>query len=195
MRVLLALDGDEAGQKATLNHIEAIADFSTSWGTPRGAGPSAQSLARYQNERDALTAPGFVLDEQAEVLLEELGFLITDSYHALFQDREWTRCESAEEYQEFMRPKPPPPYQAGKIDFTAIKNRIDLVDWVHNVTGQELLQRGNTFKTTCPLPEHDDKTASFFIYPENRNWNCFGCNQWGDIFDLAKALGIKPRDL
>lgn len=208
MRVLLALDSDEAGQNATLDHIESIADFGTSWGTPRGAGPTAQALATAQLARDTAQRHWTALDvaascngeatliqarNEAEMLLEHIGRHITDLYRALYTDRPYRLAKSPEELELLLNP-PKPMYDASRIDWAEIKNRVDLVDFVAQYT--DLVQRGATYKGKCPLPTHpDDKTASFFVYPQNRNWNCYGCNTWGDLFDLAKALNIHVRDL
>ena len=37
----------------------------------------------------------------------------------------------------------------------------------------------------CPL--HGEKTPSMKIYPGNRGWHCFGCNQGGSILDFVMA--------
>ena len=47
----------------------------------------------------------------------------------------------------------------------------------------------------CPL--HGEKTPSFSIYNEGKNWTCFGeCNTGGDgikLVQLYKALAIMKR--
>ena len=44
-------------------------------------------------------------------------------------------------------------------------------------------------KARCPLPDHDDPSASLWIgdTPE-QGWFCFGCSRGGRIFDLASLL-------
>lgn len=215
MRILLALDSDEAGQRATMDHIESIADFRASWGIPRSPGPTAQALATAQLAYDDAQAHYLsvvalherVLDpetptppsllharREAEAMLETIGIHITDLYKQLFSDRPYLRAKTAEEYELIIDP-PRPMYDATRIDWDGIKNRIDLVDWVTRVTGQDYVPRGNAYKGICPLPTHTEKTPSFHIYPEPKNWYCYGCHEWGDIFDLAKALNLNVRDL
>jgi hypothetical protein len=38
------------------------------------------------------------------------------------------------------------------------------------------------------LPDHEDKTPSFYIYPPGRWW-CYGCNRGGDVVDLEFHCG------
>jgi hypothetical protein len=44
------------------------------------------------------------------------------------------------------------------------------------------------FTGRCPLPDHEDKTPSFYIYPPGRWW-CYGCNRGGDVVDLEFHCG------
>jgi hypothetical protein len=44
------------------------------------------------------------------------------------------------------------------------------------------------FTGRCPLPDHEDKTPSFYIYPPGR-WYCYGCNRGGDVVDLEFFCG------
>lgn len=39
----------------------------------------------------------------------------------------------------------------------------------------------------CPLPGHDDSSASFRVF--ERGFTCFGCGARGGVADLAVALG------
>ncbi len=50
----------------------------------------------------------------------------------------------------------------------------------------KLTRRGNLYFAACPF--HNEKTASFVIYPEPRRkpkpfWRCFGCGETGDAAD------------
>lgn len=45
---------------------------------------------------------------------------------------------------------------------------------------------GANYRANCPW--HDDSTPSFYLYPENNSFFCFGCNEWGDTLDLAKSF-------
>jgi DNA primase len=44
------------------------------------------------------------------------------------------------------------------------------------------------FTGRCPLPDHEDNTPSFYIYPPGRFW-CYGCARGGDVVDLEFHCG------
>jgi DNA primase len=41
---------------------------------------------------------------------------------------------------------------------------------------------------TVPLPDHEDKNPSFYIYPPGRYW-CYGCDRGGDVVHLEFHCG------
>src|SRR5690348_14474199 len=44
---------------------------------------------------------------------------------------------------------------------------------------------GACVKACCPLPGHDDRTPSFYLYPDGGYW-CFGCHRGGkDVISFA----------
>lgn len=45
---------------------------------------------------------------------------------------------------------------------------------------------GNKFSSLCPF--HEEKHASFYIYPETNSFHCFGCQKSGDIITLTMHL-------
>ena len=65
----------------------------------------------------------------------------------------------------------------GVID--EVKQRIDIVEVVSQYAS--LKKAGRTFSGLCPF--HSEKHPSFFVYPEQQSWHCFGaCNTGGDVF-------------
>ncbi len=69
-----------------------------------------------------------------------------------------------------------------------VKQKIDIVE----VIGQHstLKKAGRNLTALCPF--HSEKHASFFVYPEQQSWHCFGaCNTGGDVFSfIMKKEGI-----
>ncbi len=65
-----------------------------------------------------------------------------------------------------------------------IKDRLDVTEFIGRHV--QLEKSGRYFKGLCPF--HTEKTPSFFVFPENQRWHCFGCGQGGDVFNFVMAL-------
>ena len=62
-----------------------------------------------------------------------------------------------------------------------VKARVPLVDVVNAAV--RLQQSGRYLKGLCPF--HEEKTPSFFVFPERGTWRCFGCGRGGDVISFV----------
>ena len=69
-----------------------------------------------------------------------------------------------------------------------VKQRTDIVEVISDYV--PLQKSGRNFKGLCPF--HNEKHPSFFVFPEQQTWHCFGaCGTGGDIFAfLMQKEGI-----
>ncbi len=56
---------------------------------------------------------------------------------------------------------------------------------IENIINQKLRKCGKAFVGLCPL--HNERTPSFYVYPESNSFYCFGCNQGGDSIALLRT--------
>ncbi len=63
-----------------------------------------------------------------------------------------------------------------------IKQKLDIVQEIGAVV--ELRPSGKTYRGLCPF--HQERTPSFYVFPETGTWRCFGCNKGGDLFTFIQ---------
>src|SRR4030042_3206803 len=69
-----------------------------------------------------------------------------------------------------------------------VKQRTDIVEVISQYTS--LKKAGWNLTALCPF--HSEKNPSFFVYPEQQSWHCFGaCNTGGDVFSFI----MKKQDI
>jgi DNA primase len=60
-----------------------------------------------------------------------------------------------------------------------VKLKTDIVQVIGQHT--KLTKAGRMFRGLCPF--HSEKDPSFYVYPEQQTWHCFGaCGTGGDVF-------------
>jgi DNA primase len=78
----------------------------------------------------------------------------------------------------------------------AAKEGVPVIDLADRLAGPGNMRRiGKTWTTNCLLPNHEDRSPSFVVYPETNSWYCFSCLRGGDVVELARlAWGYDQRD-
>jgi hypothetical protein len=70
----------------------------------------------------------------------------------------------------------------------AVREAVPIAEIARRYTKLEPLGGRAWFTGRCPLPDHDDKMPSFYIYPPGRYY-CYGCGRGGDVVDLEFFCG------
>lgn len=73
-----------------------------------------------------------------------------------------------------------------------VKSRLDIVELISSYVN--LQRSGSSLKANCPF--HQERTPSFFVFPDRQSWRCFGaCAEGGDALSFVmKAERIEFRD-
>ncbi len=68
-----------------------------------------------------------------------------------------------------------------------LKARVQINEIVRHFGG-ELHRRSRGWLCRCPLPDHDDRYPSFYVYDDTNSCWCFGCQRGGDVFALVMLV-------
>ena len=79
---------------------------------------------------------------------------------------------------------------------SAAKEAVETIDLADRLVGPGNMRRvGEKWVARCPLPNHQDRSPSFTVYPETNSFFCFGCLRGGDVVELARlAWDFDERD-
>ena len=63
-----------------------------------------------------------------------------------------------------------------------VKSRLEILEVISHYV--PLQRSGRSYKANCPF--HQEKTPSFYVFPDRRTWRCFGaCASGGDVFSFV----------
>ena len=77
------------------------------------------------------------------------------------------------------------------------KAAVPVIDLADLLCGPGQMRRmGERWVARCPLPDHEDRSPSFTVYPESNSFFCFGCLRGGDVIELARyAWGYEKAEV
>jgi len=192
------------GPRGTLTGSVLASHILMYWGLPHSeAEPLCQARAKAERELNRLRELANTLstfDHSATIRHGEIvnaDISVTEEWWSQLVANDWdtahSKARNADEYIALLEPMPEAA-RGQRLDFAALKDRIDIVDYVSRYT--RLRPSSGRFVGRCPLPGHEDSSPSFWVYPGTRSFNCFGCNRGGDVINFAQAMdGTSARDL
>ncbi len=66
-----------------------------------------------------------------------------------------------------------------------VRERVDILALAAR-QGIELKRAGRSFKGRCPF--HQERTPSFYVWPDDKSFHCFGCQAHGDAITFMQRL-------
>jgi len=78
----------------------------------------------------------------------------------------------------------------------AMVSTVELAEQLCAEQGNLLRRAGREWLTNCLLPDHEDRTPSFYVDPEKDLWFCHGCVRGGDVLELTLyAWGYEKHEV
>lgn len=75
------------------------------------------------------------------------------------------------------------------IQVDGIINSIDILDayrkWIGKEVDESTIKLREGLKVSCPNPTHRDSHPSAWLNTDKKTWYCGGCEEGGDLYDLA----------
>ena len=90
--------------------------------------------------------------------------------------------------QEITTPIPEERWRYGfRKSLQTVKEGVPLQVYAATLTDLESFGSNGWWTGRCPLPNHEDREPSFYVYGDGHA-HCYGCEFHGDIFDLFQAV-------
>jgi len=64
--------------------------------------------------------------------------------------------------------------------------KLDIMEIGSDLLGGMFKKTGRAYKRLCPF--HEERHASFYIYPDTQTYVCYGCGRQGKILGLIKMV-------
>lgn len=79
----------------------------------------------------------------------------------------------------------------------AAKAKVETIALADLLCGPGKMRKvGERWVSRCPLPDHEDRSPSFTVYPGDGGWFCYGCLRGGDVIELARfAWGYEKAEV
>lgn len=75
------------------------------------------------------------------------------------------------------------------LQMDGIIDSIDILDayrkWIGKNVDEKTTSQTEGIKVSCPFPNHPDNDPSAWLNSDSRTWYCGGCQEGGDLYDLA----------